>query len=179
MLIVELYLTWIKLLAVVNFAYINPAGSQSFYAPVSSPYSAFLVLWVVCCLFCLQGFKKPQAFVYPSSLNICHISLHLIVSDFARMRQSLKSKCSQVITNQIVYKLIQNIDRSCLLFHKLSSLAKCKVRERTAPKQFVKNKMREMLSDLGYVFTIGMFHYFDVYVGLWDCKPAFLTWELN
>ena len=32
---------------------------------------------------------------YPRSLNT---SLHLIISDFARRRQSLKSKCSQIIT---------------------------------------------------------------------------------
>ena len=36
---------------------------------------------------------------YPRSLNI---SLHLIISEFARRRQSLKSKCSQIITNQVV-----------------------------------------------------------------------------
>ena len=34
---------------------------------------------------------------YPRSLNI---SLHQIITDFARRRQSLKSKCSQIITNQ-------------------------------------------------------------------------------
>ena len=69
---------------------------------------------------------------YPRSLNI---SLHLIISDFARRRQSLKSKCSQI--REFVHELIQNIDR--------------KVREKTTPRQFVKNKVRETLSDLGYV----------------------------
>ena len=83
-------------------------------------------------------------FHYPRSLNI---SLHLIISDFARRRQSLKSKCSQI--REFVYKLIQNIDRSCLLFRELSSLAKCKMCEKTTPRQFVKNKVRETLSDLG------------------------------
>ena len=33
----------------------------------------------------------------------------------------------------------------------LSSLAKCKVREKTTLRQFVKNKVRETLSDLGYL----------------------------
>ena len=36
------------------------------------------------------------------------------------------------------------------LFRELSSLAKCKVRETTTPRQFVKNKVRKTLSDLGY-----------------------------
>ena len=35
----------------------------------------------------------------------------------------------------------------------MSSLAKCKVREKTTPRQFVKNKVRETLSDLGYVIS--------------------------
>ena len=81
---------------------------------------------------------------YPRSLNI---SLHLIISDFARRRQSLKSKSRQ--TMEIEYKSLLNIDRSCLLFRELSSLAKCKVREKTTPRQFVKNKVHETLSDLG------------------------------
>ena len=61
---------------------------------------------------------KKVEHAWPRSLNI---SLHQIISDFARRRQSLKSKCSQPITNQgqFVYKLIQNIDRSCLLFSRV------------------------------------------------------------
>ena len=36
------------------------------------------------------------------------------------------------------------------VFRELSSLAKCKVREETTPRQFVKNKVRKTLRDLGY-----------------------------
>ena len=84
---------------------------------------------------------------YPRSLNI---SLHLIISDLARRRQSLKSKCSQIIINHGVCKEINTKHRpQFLLFRELSSLPKCKVREKTTPRQFVKNKERETLSDLG------------------------------
>ena len=69
--------------------------------------------------------------LYLRSLNI---SLHSIISDLARRRQSLKSKCSQI--REFVHELIQNIDR--------------KVREKTTPRQFVKIKVRETFSDLGY-----------------------------
>ena len=55
--------------------------------------------------------KQVRNIVYPRSL---YISLHSMISDFARRRQSLKSKCSQI--REFVHKLIQNIDRSCLLF---------------------------------------------------------------
>ena len=51
---------------------------------------------------------------YPRSLNI---SLHSIISKFARKRQSLKSKCSQI--REFVYKLLQTIDRSYLLFSRV------------------------------------------------------------
>ena len=37
------------------------------------------------------------------------------------------------------------------VFRELSPLAKYKVREKTTPRQFVKNKVRERLSDLGYI----------------------------
>ena len=56
----------------------------------------------------LPRITSPHAFpkcpvlpfiVYPRSLNI---SLHSIISDFARRRQSLKSKCSQI--REFVYK---------------------------------------------------------------------------
>ena len=47
-------------------------------------------------------------FHYPRSLNI---SLHFIISDFARRRQSLKSKCCQIITNQGVCKQINTKHR--------------------------------------------------------------------
>ena len=39
---------------------------------------------------------------------------------------------------------------ACLLFRELSSLAKCKVREKTTQWQFVKNKVCETLCDLGF-----------------------------
>ena len=74
-----------------------------------------------------------------------------LISDFARRRQSLKSKCGQIITRQGVCTQINTKHRpEFLLFHKLSSLAKCKVREKTTPRQLVKNKVCETLSDLGY-----------------------------
>ena len=71
---------------------------------------------------------------YPRSLNV---SLHQIISDFAGRRQSLKSKGSQLITNQWV--CIQ-INTKYGYFRELSSLAKFKAREKTTPRQFVKIK---------------------------------------
>ena len=53
-------------------------------------------------------------------------------------------KFSQIITNQGVCIQINTKHRP-----ELSSLAKCKVRKKTTPRQFVKNKVRETLSDLG------------------------------
>ena len=40
------------------------------------------------------------------------------------------------------------------LFRELSSPAKFKVREKTTQRQFVKNKVRKTLSDLGYLTSL-------------------------
>ena len=102
-----------------------------------------------------SSYSEPS-WGYPRSLNI---SPHLIISDCARRRQLLKSKRSQ--TRELVNKLIENIDRSYLLFCKLSSLAKCKVRKKTTPRQFVRNKVRETLSDLGSPSYLTLTFYID------------------
>ena len=83
---------------------------------------------------------------YPRSLNI---SLPLIISDFTRRRQSL----IKVWPNQGVCK--QNNTKHGPELSSISSLAKCKVREKTTPRQFVKNKVRETLSDLGSIKILG------------------------
>ena len=62
-----------------------------------------------------------------------------------RQNQSV-AKLSQI--GEFVYKLIQNIDQSCLLSRELSHIAKCTVREKTTPMQFMNKKVRETSSDL-------------------------------
>ena len=67
---------------------------------------------------------------YPRSLNI---SLHQIISDFARRRQSLKSKCSKIITkSEVCIEINTSINRSCLLYFAscpLSPNVKCAKRQ--------------------------------------------------
>ena len=98
--------------------------------------------------------------LYPRSLNI---SLHLIISDFARRRQSLKSKCSQIITNQRVCIQINTKHRQELSsISRVSSHAKCEVREKITPRQFVKNKVPGTLSDLGLSKSMILQYFFFI-----------------
>ena len=41
-----------------------------------------------------------------------------------------------------------------LVFRELSSLAKCKVRKKTTPRQFVKIEVHQLLSDLWYKHSV-------------------------
>ena len=97
-------------LLLLTFMIINSAPDSSFQVLIHPP-----------------RFPIVSIFWYPRSLNI---SLHSIISDFMRRRQSLKSKRSQI--REFVYKLIQYIDRSCLLFlasFPLSLNVKCAKRQ--------------------------------------------------
>ena len=65
-----------------------------------------------CCHVTISSNKSKYFDYYPRSINI---SLHLIIRDLAGRRQSLKSKCSQIITNHGVCIQINRPELSSIL----------------------------------------------------------------